>query len=62
MLSGAAHNKPWLVADQLEGVLPRLYAQTVVDESLIRIVDLGPFKHRCVAALAGPLHVALQAP
>ncbi|KAK9835209.1 hypothetical protein WJX81_005880 [Elliptochloris bilobata] len=46
MLSSAAHNKPWLVADQLEGVLPRLYAQTAVDESLIRTVDLGPFKHR----------------
>ncbi len=47
MLSSAAHNKPWLVAEPLAGVLPRLYAQTAVDEALIRTVDLGPFKHRC---------------
>ena len=45
-LSAAAHNKAELVADRLEGVLPRLYGQTAVDESLVRTVDLGPFKHK----------------
>ena len=46
ILSAAAHNKAALVADQLGGVLPGLYAQTAVDESLVRTVDLGPFKHK----------------
>lgn len=45
-LSAAAHNKAALVADQLEGALPQLYAQTRVDEALVRTVDLGPFKHK----------------
>lgn len=45
-LSGAAHAKPALIADRLEGVLPQLYAQTAVDPSLVRTVDLGPFKHK----------------
>lgn len=46
MLSSAAHNKAALVAEQLPRVMPRVYAQTVVDQSLIRVVDLGPFKHK----------------
>lgn len=46
MLSSAAHNKAALVADALPGVMPRVYAQTVIDPSLIRTVDLGPFKHK----------------
>jgi cullin-associated NEDD8-dissociated protein 1 len=46
MLSSAAHNKAALVAEQLSRVMPRVYAQTVVDQSLIRVVDLGPFKHK----------------
>lgn len=45
-LSTVAHHKPRLLAGRLPPLLPKLYAQTVVDESLIRIVDLGPFKHR----------------
>lgn len=45
-LSAAAHAKPVLVADALPALLPLLYAQTVVREELIRVVDLGPFKHR----------------
>ncbi len=45
-LSTVAHHKPRLLAGRLAPLLPKLYAQTVVDESLIRIVDLGPFKHR----------------
>ena len=45
-LSTAAHVKPGLLGGQLSGLLPALYAQTVVDPSLIRTVDLGPFKHK----------------
>ncbi|PSC76088.1 cullin-associated NEDD8-dissociated 1 isoform B [Micractinium conductrix] len=45
-LSTGAHTKPGLVADHLGGVLPLLYQQTVVNTALIRIVDLGPFKHQ----------------
>lgn len=45
-LSTVAHHKPRLLAGQLPPLLPKLYAQTAVDESLIRVVDLGPFKHR----------------
>ncbi len=46
MLSSVAHNKAALVAEQLPRVMPRVYAQTVIDQSLIRVVDLGPFKHK----------------
>ncbi len=46
MLSSAAHSKASLVAAQLPAVLPQLYRQTVIDPSLIRTVDLGPFKHK----------------
>ncbi len=46
LLNAATHNKPALVVEHLRQALPRLYAQTVIDESLIRIVDLGPFKHK----------------
>ncbi|GAA6010571.1 hypothetical protein JCM10207_007744 [Rhodosporidiobolus poonsookiae] len=45
-LNSAAHNKPHLVQPHLSSLLPELYAQTVVDESLIRIVEMGPFKHK----------------
>ena len=45
-LSTAAHVKPSLLGGQLGGLLPALYAQTAVDASLIRTVDLGPFKHK----------------
>ncbi|KAG2450178.1 hypothetical protein HYH02_000280 [Chlamydomonas schloesseri] len=45
-LSGCAHAKPGLVAAGLPGLLPLLYGQTAVREDLIRVVDLGPFKHR----------------
>ena len=46
MLSSAAHSKAALVAEQLPAVMPQLYQQTVIDASLIRTVDLGPFKHK----------------
>ena len=45
-LNSAAHNKPHLLRDQLSTLLPELYSQTVVDERLIRIVEMGPFKHK----------------
>ncbi|CEQ40716.1 SPOSA6832_02353 [Sporobolomyces salmonicolor] len=48
-LNSAAHNKPHLVRDHLSTLLPELYAQTVVDESLIRIVEMGP---RVIAGLS----------
>ena len=46
MLSSAAHSKASLVDVQLPAVLPQLFQQTVIDPSLIRTVDLGPFKHK----------------
>lgn len=46
MLSSAAHSKASLVSGQLPAVLPQLFQQTVIDVSLIRTVDLGPFKHK----------------
>ena len=46
LLSIAAHNKADLVREQLPGLLPQLYQQTVIDQALIRTVDLGPFKHK----------------
>ena len=49
-LSAAAHaDADALVskrfADWIAKVAPRLFAQTPVDTSLVRVVDLGPFKH-----------------
>ncbi|GAA6006246.1 hypothetical protein JCM11491_002083 [Sporobolomyces phaffii] len=45
-LNSAAHNKPHLVRDHLSTLLPELYAQSVIDKDLIRIVEMGPFKHK----------------
>ncbi|GAA5822892.1 hypothetical protein JCM3770_004568 [Rhodotorula araucariae] len=45
-LNSAAHNKPYLVRAHLDTLLPELYAQTEIDESLIRMVEMGPFKHK----------------
>ncbi|KAL0485385.1 cullin-associated NEDD8-dissociated protein [Acrasis kona] len=46
LLNSAAHNKPSLIVDRLDTILPHLYQETVFDESLVRVVSLGPFKHR----------------
>ncbi|GAA5945445.1 hypothetical protein JCM10213_005987 [Rhodosporidiobolus nylandii] len=45
-LNSAVHNKPSLVRPHLDTLLPSLYAQTEIDESLIRMVEMGPFKHK----------------
>ncbi|PIA55428.1 hypothetical protein AQUCO_00700013v1 [Aquilegia coerulea] len=44
-LSTAAHNKPNLIKGHLPELLPLLYDQTVFKQELIRMVDLGSFKH-----------------
>jgi cullin-associated NEDD8-dissociated protein 1 len=46
VLSAAAHGKPALVLDRLPSLMPLLFEQTKIDTSLIRTVDLGPFKHQ----------------
>ena len=46
LLSAAAHHKPQLVVAHLPGIMPILYNQAKVDPSMVREVDLGPFKHK----------------
>ncbi|XP_019849564.1 PREDICTED: cullin-associated NEDD8-dissociated protein 1-like [Amphimedon queenslandica] len=43
--NSAAHNKPSLIADLLDTILPNLYNETKVKKELIRQVEMGPFKH-----------------
>lgn len=43
--NSAAHNKPSLVRNLLDQVLPQLYKETKVKKELIREVEMGPFKH-----------------
>lgn len=43
--NSAAHNKPSLIRELLNSVLPRLYTETKVRNDLIRQVEMGPFKH-----------------
>ncbi|VDD93477.1 unnamed protein product [Enterobius vermicularis] len=43
--NSAAHNKPNLIRDLLDELLPSLYAETVVKKELVREVEMGPFKH-----------------
>ncbi|KAF1501880.1 Cullin-associated NEDD8-dissociated protein 1, partial [Eudyptula minor novaehollandiae] len=45
MFNSAAHNKPSLIRDLLNVVLPSLYNETNVRRELIREVEMGPFKH-----------------
>nr|KAJ3418734.1 Cullin-associated NEDD8-dissociated protein 1 [Polyrhizophydium stewartii] len=44
-LNSAAHSKPHLIRNSLGELLPLLYAETHVNRDLIRIVEMGPFKH-----------------
>ncbi|XP_076759288.1 cullin-associated and neddylation-dissociated 1 isoform X1 [Xylocopa sonorina] len=43
--NSAAHNKPMLIRDLLDSVLPYLYTETKIKKELIREVEMGPFKH-----------------
>ncbi|XP_052763076.1 cullin-associated NEDD8-dissociated protein 1-like [Mya arenaria] len=43
--NSAAHNKPVLIRDLLDSMLPHLYNETKVRKELIREVEMGPFKH-----------------
>ncbi|KAK3087101.1 hypothetical protein FSP39_001721 [Pinctada imbricata] len=43
--NSAAHNKPSLIRELLDSVLPHLYNETKVRKELIREVEMGPFKH-----------------
>ncbi|XP_006868744.1 PREDICTED: cullin-associated NEDD8-dissociated protein 2 [Chrysochloris asiatica] len=43
--NSAVHNKPSLIRDLLDGILPLLYQETKVRRDLIREVEMGPFKH-----------------
>ncbi|XP_039627059.1 cullin-associated NEDD8-dissociated protein 2 [Polypterus senegalus] len=45
MFNSAAHNKPSLIRDLLDKVLPHLYNETKIRKELIREVEMGPFKH-----------------
>ncbi|OQV25143.1 Cullin-associated NEDD8-dissociated protein 1 [Hypsibius exemplaris] len=40
-----AHNKPVLLKDKLNVLLPLVYKETCIKEELIREVEMGPFKH-----------------
>ena len=44
-LSAAAHAAPALARPILADAIPAVFEQTVIDESGVRVVDLGPFKH-----------------
>ncbi|KAI0567191.1 TATA-binding protein interacting (TIP20) [Gracilaria domingensis] len=72
-INAVAKSRPQLLASHLETILPLVYARTVKDKDLVRIVDLGPFKHEedygldlrksafdCVRTfLSGPLHLRI---
>ncbi|KAI9599345.1 armadillo-type protein [Syncephalis fuscata] len=45
-LNSVVHNKPQLVRDVLDQLLPLLYKETVIRPELIHTVDMGPFKYQ----------------
>jgi len=45
-LNYATHNKPSLVRDYLKDVLPDVYAECKPHAELVRIIIIGPFKHK----------------
>ncbi|CAZ86279.1 unnamed protein product [Tuber melanosporum] len=45
-LNSAAHNKPHLIGQHLQSLLPLVYRETVVRPELVREVQMGPFKHK----------------
>jgi len=46
LLNFAAHNKPSLIRDVIGNHLPKVYVESKIRPELIRIIDLGPFKHK----------------
>ena len=45
-LNSAVKHKPTLVLQNLQRVVPFVIRSTVVDPSLIKEVQMGPFKHK----------------
>jgi cullin-associated NEDD8-dissociated protein 1 len=45
-LNQAARNKPRLIEDQLPSLLPKLYDETRPKPELIRIMEMGPWRHK----------------
>lgn len=45
-LTSAAHNRSHMVKPILSKLLPLVYHATVVQDELIHMVEMGPFKHR----------------
>lgn len=45
-LNSAARNKPHLIRDSLNKLLPSIYKETLIREDLIRTVQMGPWKHK----------------
>eukprot|EP00047_Mylnosiga_fluctuans_P004072 m.232562 g.232562 ORF g.232562 m.232562 type:complete len:1239 (+) comp12377_c0_seq1:72-3788(+) len=43
--NATAHNRPETLVDLLPEMLPRLYDETKVHAELVRVVEMGPFKH-----------------
>lgn len=49
--NSAAHHKLALFRNQLPQLLPLVYDETVISQDHIRIVEMGPFKHKVDDAL-----------
>ncbi|EJD55111.1 TIP120-domain-containing protein [Auricularia subglabra TFB-10046 SS5] len=45
-LNAAARNKPQLIREHLNALLPRLYKETLIRPELIRVVQMGPWQHK----------------
>ncbi|KAF5361703.1 hypothetical protein D9758_007269 [Tetrapyrgos nigripes] len=45
-LNSAARTKPHLIKDHLHTLLPHLYKETVINQELIRVVQMGPWQHK----------------
>lgn len=71
----AAHNRPQLLVDLLGELQPLLYQETSVHPELVRVVEMGPFKHQvddgldarktafeCMYSLLKACHTAVDMP
>ncbi|KIO24797.1 hypothetical protein M407DRAFT_244321 [Tulasnella calospora MUT 4182] len=45
-INAAARNKPQLIRDQTSTLMPLLYGETKFKPELVRIVEMGPWKHK----------------